>query len=323
MESTLRESAPLALQWSQQHCRVDTEPKRDCGWYHGFWQIARVMGIGKASGGHADFLLEALREHARTGGFRRVLVSGTVDYSMPALVYQAYAMEDSSVDLTVVDWCETPLLLSRWYADRVKQPVRTVRSNILDMRESGGFDLVLTNSFLGYFTVEQRQRLFGVWADLLRPGGKAVLSNRVRPAFEAAARRSPPLLRGSGCARRGDRPRTRRRRHPYPIRGTRVRAQFFGLSGHVARGFASCHEGCRIRDHRRGSCIVAGRGNRGFGPVDHRAGHLRPHRCDAPRIIRAWHVPGTDFGRLTHRWGTRQMKSSNLPLGEAGMRPSK
>jgi len=185
MESTLRESAPLALQWSQQHCRVDAELKRDCGWYHGFWQIARVMGIGKASGGHADFLLDALREHARTGEFRRVLVSGTVDYSMPALVYQAYAMEDASVDLTVVDWCETPLLLSQWYADRVEQPVRTVRSNILDMRESAGFDLVLTNSFLGYFTVEQRQRLFGVWADLLRPGGKAVLSNRVRPEFEA------------------------------------------------------------------------------------------------------------------------------------------
>ena len=183
MESTLRESAPLALQWSQQHCRVDTEHMRDCAWYHGFWQIARVMGIGKASGGHADFLLDALREHARSGRFRRVLVSGTVDYSMPALVYQAYAIENASVELTIVDWCETPLLLSRWYADRVKQQVRTVRSNILDLREPGGFDLVLTNSFLGYFTVEQRQRLFGVWAELLRPGGKAVLSNRVRPEF--------------------------------------------------------------------------------------------------------------------------------------------
>lgn len=185
MAAALRESAALALGWSQQFCGTDAGGKPDCGWYHGFWQIARVMGIGKEAGGHSNFLSAALREHARDGRFRRVLVSGTVDYAMPALVYEAYALENAPVELTVVDWCETPLLLSRWYGARVGQTVRTVRSNILDMCEPGAFDLVLTNSFLGYFTAEQRQRLFAVWADLLRPGGKAILSNRLRPGFES------------------------------------------------------------------------------------------------------------------------------------------
>jgi len=86
--------------------------------------------------------------------------------------------------VTVVDWCETPLMLSRWYAARVAHSVRTVRSNVLDLRAPGRFDLISTNSFLGYFTSEQRQPLFAVWAEALLLGGKAILSNRTRPSFE-------------------------------------------------------------------------------------------------------------------------------------------
>lgn len=179
-DEPLFESAAMALRLARAHCRAVPGLKDDCGWYHGFWQIVRALGAGKTSGGHAPFLIDVLRRHAAEGAFRRVLVSGTADYSMPALVYWAYAQERAPLELTVIDWCETPLALSRWYAQRVGQPVRTIRGDILACRLPAHFDLVLTNSFLGYFRPDARPALYAVWASLLRPGGKALLTNRVR-----------------------------------------------------------------------------------------------------------------------------------------------
>jgi len=174
------EAARVALQWSKLHCRELPGVKADCGWYHGFWQIVRVLGVGRVTGGHADFLFDVLREHARDPLFRRVLVSGTADHAMPALVYRAYEAAGTDVDLTVLDWCGTPLALCHWYAERSGRRVRTVRADILDPGLTESFDVVLANSFLGYFQPDQRPELFRRWAELLRPGGKAVLTNRVR-----------------------------------------------------------------------------------------------------------------------------------------------
>jgi len=94
-EAGLRESAALALRWSCQYCSAESGAKPDCGRYHGFGQIAPGIGIGKPTGGHSDFLAAGLRGHARDGRFRRILLSGTVDDAMPALVYVAYAQENA------------------------------------------------------------------------------------------------------------------------------------------------------------------------------------------------------------------------------------
>lgn len=178
------EAARLALQWSRLHCREAVGLEPDCGWYHGFWQIARLLDVGRVTGGQADFLSEVLRAHARDPAFRRVLVSGTADHALPALVYRAYEEAGADVALTVLDRCETPLALCRWHAQRTGRRVHTVCADILDRDWSGSFDLVLANSFLGYFHSEQRPALFRRWAELLRPGGKAVITNRVRTASD-------------------------------------------------------------------------------------------------------------------------------------------
>ena len=78
----------------------------------------RVLGVGRVMGGHADFLFDVLSEHARDARFPRVLVSGTADQTMPALVHRAYEEAGAALELTVLDWCETPLALCRWHAER-------------------------------------------------------------------------------------------------------------------------------------------------------------------------------------------------------------
>src|SRR5262249_59263179 len=54
------------------------------------------------------------------------------------------------------------------------------RRHLLAYESPAPFDVVLTNSFLGYFDADGRRRLVRVWHRLLRPGGKAVFTNRLR-----------------------------------------------------------------------------------------------------------------------------------------------
>jgi len=181
LDEPLVETAPLAQRLARQHCRTDPSTGEDCAWYHGFWQYMRVMKVAKISGGHVDFLVDALRALAGAGGFPRVLVSGSADYSMPAHVLSAYRQGGATLDLCVVDRCETPLALTRWYAARLGAPVTGYVSDILDFESAQPFDVVMTNSLLGYFDLLERARLFASWARLLRPGGKLILTNRIRP----------------------------------------------------------------------------------------------------------------------------------------------
>ena len=180
-DEPLAESAWLAHRLAREHCAVDTATGESCAWYHGFWQFMRLMGLAKTAGGHADFLVEELRVQARSGGYPRLLISGTADYSMAALATYAYAQEHAQIELSLVDRCETPLALARWYGARSGSAVTTYRSDILDFKGAKQYDVVMTNSFLGYFDLPQRKRLFAAWATLLRPGGRLILTNRIRP----------------------------------------------------------------------------------------------------------------------------------------------
>jgi SAM-dependent methyltransferase len=181
VQEPLEESAPIAHRLAREHCREDATTGESCAWYHGFWQYMRVMKLGKISGGQTGFLVEALRAAARSGEFARVLVSGSADYSMPAHVLCAYRAEAAALELEIVDRCETPIALTRWYTERVGAPVAGHASDILDFENARPYDVVLTNSFLGYFDLTSRARLFDRWARLLRPGGKLIFTNRIRP----------------------------------------------------------------------------------------------------------------------------------------------
>lgn len=175
----LAESAPLARLWAAQHCA-------DCGWYHGFWQQMRLMGLGKTLSGQGPYFLDMAakwRDHPSP----RVLVSGCADYS--ALAYAVAGLGRKRFDapeppqLVVLDRCETPLQLSRWYAERLgltAQSVQTVQADILDYQPAAPFDLIITSSFVGYFDPPRRARLFAQYAQLLAPAGRLVFANRLR-----------------------------------------------------------------------------------------------------------------------------------------------
>lgn len=177
-EEPLALSAPLARELAPRLCHDDPQ-RGSCAWYHGFWQYLRLLDFVTTPRDHADFYREALQTPIADGA-RRVLVSGTADYALPACVLWIFGRSEVGPDLTVLDLCPTPLRLSEWYAGHVGVRLRTVGSDILKFRPPERFDVVTTHAFLGRFAPDRRPELFAHWHDLLHPGGRVATVNRVR-----------------------------------------------------------------------------------------------------------------------------------------------
>ena len=182
----LEESAPIARRLAPELCRNDPDTGRSCAPSHGLWQYLRLLGLALSPEHHRELFQRALDGVAAPAEPVRVLVSGAADYAMLAHVLAAFGRRGVKVAATVLDLCETPLALNRWYAERVAQPLETHCGDILEYSPRERFDVVCTHAFFAMIPARQRPALLGKWHALLRPGGIAVTVNRVRPDNSAA-----------------------------------------------------------------------------------------------------------------------------------------
>ncbi|MFH1603585.1 MAG: class I SAM-dependent methyltransferase [Pseudomonadota bacterium] len=180
LREPLELSAPLARRLAPQLCRKDPATGESCAWCHGIWQYLRLMGLAATPEPHADFYRRAFHSIAGGSGTPRVLVSGAADYSMLAHVLAIYRERGIEPAVTVVDACETPLFLNRWYAERESANVECSCCDILDYDAGAPFDAVCTHSFLVQFPPDERMRLLAKWRLLLRPDGAVITVTRVR-----------------------------------------------------------------------------------------------------------------------------------------------
>jgi len=207
MHEPLAISAPFARELATVCC-VQAAADRACAPYHAFWQYLRLLGLGKTLSGQSAWYLEVLQRCAREWVLRpaadpaRLLISGSADYSLLAHVLHACRDANPRVQITVLDVCQTPLLLNQWYARRAGQSVNLVCSDILQHSAIEAYDLIVTSSFLGYFHPEARRLLLRGYAAMLRPGGRLIIANRLRagPENEAVGFSAPQVERFAQCA---------------------------------------------------------------------------------------------------------------------------
>ena len=209
-EATLIAACAEARRIAPDLCETDPDTGESCAWYHGFWPYLHALNVTTRPDHHGAFYTETIGALARAGS-RRVLISGSADFNMLQRVFTAFDDADTTPEVVFLDRCPTAVALAQWYAARVGRTVDARVSNILDFAD-GPFDIVCTHSFMGYFTDTQRRQLARKWASLLRPGGKVVTINRVRPGMteelgftaeqakrfaetvrQAALARTPPL----------------------------------------------------------------------------------------------------------------------------------
>lgn len=180
LDEPLALSAPLALEYAPKGCAHDPLIGGNCAWSHGFWQVLRLMGLANGPAQFRDFF-DAAFGGVSVAGAPRVLISGSADYSMLACTLAAFRGRGIEPDVTLIDRCDTPVWLNRWYAERQGCALQTQRCDVLDYRPEQPFDVICTHAFLGYFSPPQRPMLARKWHDLLRPGGRLVTVNRVQP----------------------------------------------------------------------------------------------------------------------------------------------
>jgi SAM-dependent methyltransferase len=177
-------SAPLARLAAPALCRRGTDA--DCSWYHGHWQYLRILGVIATPWRHAGFYAETLGAAAAGGDCRRILISANADYAMLAHLLHAYGEAAREAEIAVVDICETPLMLCKWYAQRLGLRIETEASNLLDWQSDKRFDLVVTHSFLQMVPPAARAGLMAKWRQVLRPGGRMISVTRINPDWTPA-----------------------------------------------------------------------------------------------------------------------------------------
>lgn len=190
----------MARHVAAQVCCQDAVSGETCAWYHGLWQDLRLIGLAASPEFQAPFFLDAFQQIAKRPGRSRVLISGAADYSILACVLWACAENAIDVDVTVVDRCETPLLLNTWYAGWAGGSVATVCADITEYHPEVPFDVICSHSFLGQFAPDRRPGLVQKWGRLLQPGGMVLAINRLRPPDGPRELRFSPVEAREFCA---------------------------------------------------------------------------------------------------------------------------
>lgn len=181
-DEPLHISAPIAWEMAPRLCYRDPATGENCAWNHGFWQILRMMGLAGSASDRGAFYRRVINSVAVERTVPQILISGSADYAMLAQVLLAGHEMRRMPSVTVVDVCDTPLYFNRWYAERQGVAIDTCRSDILRFDTDARFDIVCTDFFLGLLPPSAWPMLTQRWASLLRPGGKIVTANRVRPS---------------------------------------------------------------------------------------------------------------------------------------------
>lgn len=182
----LHETGPLARLHAAENC-MDR-----CHAYHAVWPFFRLFGSLPSVARDHDAVLEQVGA-AAADGCERILVSGSADSGILSYVIEAYARAGRRAEITVVDLCQTPLELCRYYAAQRGWAIRTqaldARSNELGTNR---FDLVVSHNFLSFFGPEERILVASNWARSLRPSGRVLAFSTVKLDAPASSRRFDP-----------------------------------------------------------------------------------------------------------------------------------
>lgn len=185
LDEPLEISAPIAWEFAARHCRHDPVTGVTCAWNHGLWQLLRLLGIAGTAARRGEFYRREIRRAAQNKNRLRILIAGASDYALLAQINAEFAGSAAKPAITVLDICDTPLRLNRWYAERAGFPVETVQSDFLEYAPSEQFDVICADSFIGRFPHAQWPRVAGRFFALLQPGGALLTASRLRAADPA------------------------------------------------------------------------------------------------------------------------------------------
>jgi hypothetical protein len=184
----LTESAPIAFETAHALCPVDEAG--GCRSYHAIWQYLRIAGLVRAMQTDGPLYVSAVMRLARERRLVRVLICGAADYS--SLAYLAYGARQAGVApcFDVIDLCETPLRMVRWYGARSGIAVNPICADATTFDSPHRYDVICAHSLLAAMPHASRPGLFAMWRHLLAPQGRVCFSSRINREAAGAERAS-------------------------------------------------------------------------------------------------------------------------------------
>jgi len=186
------EGAAFAFRVASECC-VDSDNDWGCTGYHALWQYLRFTGI-QPSISRDHSVLSALLHEALLGvDAPHVLISGAADYGLLELLGEWSHVTKRSVTVDVVDRCETPLRVNRWFAEKAGLSLQCYHCDFRYFTPSTSYDLVAAHSFISMFELSERQALVEKWSSLLKPKGHLLTTTRVYKTSRARKRARPDV----------------------------------------------------------------------------------------------------------------------------------
>jgi SAM-dependent methyltransferase len=146
---------------------------RDCGQLHALWPYIRLARATSAGLEDAGEQVQSVLAELIAAGRRDVLVAGSADTGLLALVARSGA--GRPLDIVVLDRCETPLEMCRRLARRWSLPIATLHEDLADLDRPGQFDIVLVHGTLHFLAPARRADVLARMRRSLRPDGRLVL----------------------------------------------------------------------------------------------------------------------------------------------------
>jgi ubiquinone/menaquinone biosynthesis C-methylase UbiE len=167
---------------SNLYCEGSYLATNDCNWYHGAWQYLRLIGLVSTPKWHENFYQNSLDTSLHKCEKAVVLISGTADYGILEQLYNTRCINNIS-DVTVMDICESPLKICRWYHEKFGPSdvnFNAVKRDIMNnMTAENSQDIIITDAFLSRFSRDKRVTIVNQWFRILKPGGHVITTLRV------------------------------------------------------------------------------------------------------------------------------------------------
>jgi len=175
----LLHSAPMSDMLADFLCEGSQVDQNNCTWYHKAWQYFRILDLVSTPSWHSEFYLKDMVKDIECDKQLNILICGTADYSMLAYVLEAFSKTTNFFQITVLDLCQTPLHLCKWYAATKNIHINIEQCSILEYEKENEFDYIVTDAFLTRFDDKTKNLIVKKWYGLLKIGGRIVTTIRI------------------------------------------------------------------------------------------------------------------------------------------------
>lgn len=178
LQRDLIESAPIFFDLVKSNtCKYYDGTSFD--WYHRSWQYLRIFNKVSTPTWHIKFYSEILFKYLSNNS--KILISGTADYSLLAIVIEVSKRLKIEPDITVIDICPAPLKICQWYAEKKDISITTSVFDVLEnySQIEQSYDVVITDAFLTRFKSEDKLKILNYWNNCIVNKGIIVTTARI------------------------------------------------------------------------------------------------------------------------------------------------